>query len=135
VCPQEGEDEELDALMGEEEVGQLAALVGGLSDEGEEEEELEGKAEEHSEGDGEEKKGGGKQGGEGGDKSGFKALRKKLAEEGLLGGDGDGEKEEEGGGGKAAAAAAAESRAELNRLLEEYFKLDHEGVAGGIKTR
>ena len=42
--------------------------------------------------------------------------------------------------GKGAAAeqdpeAAAHARAEVQRLLEEYFKLDYEDVVGGIPTR
>ncbi|KAL6754712.1 hypothetical protein V8C86DRAFT_312002 [Haematococcus lacustris] len=32
-------------------------------------------------------------------------------------------------------AAAAAARAELSRLLSEYYRLDYEGMAGGIKTR
>lgn len=44
--------------------------------------------------------------------------------------------QEGGEGGRGARRAeVAEQRAELSRLLEEYYKLDHEGVAGGIKTR
>lgn len=49
------------------------------------------------------------------------------ADEGVLGGGDDRDEQ--------AVAAAAAARAELNRLLEEYYKLDYEGVAGGLKTR
>ncbi|KAL4428120.1 hypothetical protein ABPG75_002209 [Micractinium tetrahymenae] len=45
------------------------------------------------------------------------------------GGEGDGE------GGGADPEAAARARAEVQRLLEEYFKLDYEDVVGGIPTR
>jgi protein KRI1 len=43
------------------------------------------------------------------------------------------EVDEEAAGRDPEAAAAA--RAEVQRLLEEYFKLDYEDVVGGIPTR
>jgi protein KRI1 len=45
----------------------------------------------------------------------------------------DEEEDEEAAGRDPEAAAAA--RAEVQRLLEEYFKLDYEDVVGGIPTR
>ena len=47
--------------------------------------------------------------------------------------DGDGDGDEEGGG--ADPEAAAKARAEVQRLLEEYYKLDYEDVVGGVPTR
>jgi hypothetical protein len=48
------------------------------------------------------------------------------------------EAEQEGDGQAGAAAdpeAAAATRAEMQRLLEEYYRLDYEDVVGGIPTR
>ena len=46
-------------------------------------------------------------------------------------GDEEGEEEEEGGDPEAAARA----RSEVQRLLEEYYRLNYEDVVGGIPTR
>jgi protein KRI1 len=42
--------------------------------------------------------------------------------------------EDAGDDGKVA-AAAAEARASVSQLMEEYYNLDYEGTAGGLKTR
>eukprot|EP00887_Chlorella_sp_A99_P002553 scaffold6.g2553.t1 len=79
----------------------------------------------------------------------FAALRRRLVAGGAGGaggagardeeeegsGEEEGEEEEEGGGEGGGAAAAAAARAEVQRLLEEYYKLDYEGTAGGMPTR
>ncbi|KXZ47073.1 hypothetical protein GPECTOR_38g310 [Gonium pectorale] len=69
----------------------------------------------------------------------FNTLKKKLKELDAV----SEEPEEEGGEGKKGkkgkarpdAEALARQRAELQRLLEEYYKLDYEDNVGGIKTR
>jgi hypothetical protein len=43
--------------------------------------------------------------------------------------------QQEGTKSKEAQEQAAAARSELNRLLGEYYQLDHEGTAGGLKTR
>ncbi|KAL6780210.1 hypothetical protein ACKKBF_B14020 [Auxenochlorella protothecoides x Auxenochlorella symbiontica] len=59
----------------------------------------------------------------------FAALHKAMG--GGAGGGGEAAREADGAGGGMGAAA----RAEVKRLLEEYYKLDYEGVAGGVRTR
>ncbi|GFR40096.1 hypothetical protein Agub_g644 [Astrephomene gubernaculifera] len=63
----------------------------------------------------------------------FSTLRKKLKEVDALSEEPEGE--EEGKKRKADPEMAARQRAELQRLLEEYYKLDYEDNVGGIKTR
>ncbi|KAL4445294.1 hypothetical protein ABPG77_011119 [Micractinium sp. CCAP 211/92] len=72
----------------------------------------------------------------------FAALHKRLAAQrgadAAAGTDDDeeGEEGDDGDGGEGAdPEAAARARAEVQRLLEEYFKLDYEDVVGGIPTR
>jgi protein KRI1 len=45
------------------------------------------------------------------------------------------EEEEEGEGRELDPEAAARVRAEVQRLLEEYYKLNYEDVVGGVPTR
>lgn len=59
----------------------------------------------------------------------FAALHKAMG--GGAGGGGEAAQEADEAGGAVGAAA----RAEVKRLLEEYYKLDYEGVAGGVRTR
>lgn len=40
-----------------------------------------------------------------------------------------------GGAAKVDEAAAAEARAQVSQLMEQYYSLDYEGTAGGMKTR
>ena len=85
------------------------------------------------------------EGGAGGSAAGpssFAALRSRLAAEGRLptagGGDEDEEDEddaEEEGGEDLDPEVAAQARAEVQRLLEEYYRLDAEGHVGGMPTR
>ena len=122
------EDEDADELFGGEEEG-----LAGLSD-------IEGSSDEEEMPDG-----------EGEDPKSFKALRKKLKQQqqqeeeqtgnGLEGEEeaGEGEEgsgEEEGEEEKAERQAAlAAGRSDLQRLLEEYYKLDYEDNIGGIPCR
>ncbi|PSC75398.1 KRI1-like protein [Micractinium conductrix] len=77
------------------------------------------------------------------DPKSFAALHKRLAaqrrEEAAAGGEEDKEDEEdeedEEDGAAADPEAAARARAEVQRLLEEYYKLDYEDVVGGVPTR
>ncbi|PNH07982.1 Protein KRI1 [Tetrabaena socialis] len=66
----------------------------------------------------------------------FAALRKKLKEVDALGDEAEAD-EGAGRGGKAGADPKlhALQRAELQRLLEDYYKLDYEDSVGGVKTR
>lgn len=48
---------------------------------------------------------------------------------------GEGDSKGAQGGPKASAADVAREREALQRLMEEYYKLDYEGTAGGIQTR
>ncbi|KAG2501152.1 hypothetical protein HYH03_000967 [Edaphochlamys debaryana] len=98
----------------------------------------------------------GEEGGEEGGKGGvrFATLRKKIKEVDRLaseepeGADAEGETEDEGDaeegegeGGKPRmkarkdSSALAAQRAQLQRLLEEYYRLDYEDSVGGVKTR
>jgi hypothetical protein len=99
---------------------------------------------------------GGGDGTDPGDVRSFAALRRRLAAAAAANGGGaagagegarsEGEEEEDGAeeeeeeeeaeeaGGTGAAAAAA-TRAEVQRLLEEYYKLDYEDVVAGMPTR
>ena len=122
-----GQEEEEAELFGAEENAALAAL--GL---------LPGGSDDEEEEDGEDGEGGRGAEGLGIDDVAFARLRKQLKrlqpEAGGSGGGGDEEEEEEGGGGPrdpaALAAALAARRAELQRLVEDYYKLDYEESVG-----
>jgi protein KRI1 len=107
------EDEDADELFGGEEEG-----LAGLSD-------IEGSS------DGEEEPG------EGDNPQSFRALRKKLKEQQQQqlanGVEGDEEEGEEGKAKRQEALTAG--RSDLQRLLEEYYKLDYEDNIGGIPCR
>lgn len=64
---------------------------------------------------------------------GFALLHQQLQQGGDS--DADDDDDEEGAGSGAAAAARAEQRSQLQRKLEEYYKLDCEDNIGGIPCR
>ncbi len=61
----------------------------------------------------------------------FKSLRKRLRAEAQLAGSA----ESTGGGDTDGAEHVARSRADVQKLLEEYYKLDYEDHVGGVYTR
>ncbi len=69
----------------------------------------------------------------------LKELKDDIGDHALVGEaeEGDGEEGREKGGpaGEKASARLARQRAEVQKLLEEYYKLDYEDNIGGLKTR